>query len=128
MRDVTVGFGSPRKVMVARRLVTSLQRLRGLLLTGRDARPVLLEGCGSVHTFGMGYPIDVAFLGDDGTCLLAVRGVCPGRVLGVRGARSVLERPASEGPWPGRGERVELWVGHAAGRASPRGTRGLAGR
>ena len=94
--------------MVARRLASPLERLRGLLLTGRDARPVLLEDCASIHTFGMAYPIDVAFLARDGSCLLSVRGVPPGRVLGARGSARVLERPAAAGPWLARGERTAL--------------------
>ena len=120
MRDVTVTFGRPGTSVTARWLTTPLRRLRGLLLTGRDARPVMLEGCASVHTFGMAYPIDVAFLGHDGSCLLSVRGMRPGRILGVRGSRRVLERPATDGPWPLRGERVEMTCGRGGGGSPPR--------
>ena len=101
-----MSFGGPGRTIVARRLARPLERLRGLLLTRPDARPVLLEGCASIHTFGMAYPIDVAFLASDGTCVLSVRGVVPGRVVSARGATRVLERPACAGPWPARGEQV----------------------
>ena len=43
---------------------TTLQRMRGLL--GRRVLPIghglLIEACGSVHTVGMRFPIDVIFL------------------------------------------------------------------
>ncbi|HSH76722.1 MAG TPA: DUF192 domain-containing protein [Longimicrobiales bacterium] len=73
------------------------RRLRGLL-----ARPaiekeqgLLLLDCGSVHTFGMTYPIDVAFLDGDGRVLRSIAGLRPWRVgLGGEGATHTLELPA----------------------------------
>ena len=74
-----------------------MSRLRGLL-----ARPPLAEGqglllleCGSVHTFGMGYPIDVAFLDADGRVVRSMDDLEPYR-LGLGGADAVhaLELPA----------------------------------
>ncbi|MEJ2678905.1 MAG: DUF192 domain-containing protein [Gemmatimonadota bacterium] len=74
-----------------------LSRLRGLL-----ARPpmskeqgLLLLKCGSVHTVGMGYPIDVAFLDAEGTVVRNVVDLEPWR-LGIGGAGAVhaLELPA----------------------------------
>ena len=85
-----------------------LERLRGLLGTGDDAPPVLLARCGSIHTFGMGYPIDVAFLGERGEVLRALRSVGPGRICSCSGAECVAERPASEGAWFVEGEH--LWI------------------
>ena len=85
------------------------ERLRGLLGTGRDARPVLLVRCGSVHTFGMRYPIDLAFVGEQGEVLMVRRGVGPGHVCSCAGAECVAERPAvEEGEWPVEGEH--LWI------------------
>jgi uncharacterized membrane protein (UPF0127 family) len=72
-------------------------RLRGLL-----ARPALLEGeglllmeCSSVHTVGMGYPIDVAFLDADGTVVRSIGSLEPYR-FGLGGPEAVhaLELPA----------------------------------
>lgn len=72
-------------------------RLRGLL-----ARPPLAEGqglllldCGSVHTLGMGYPIDVAFLDAEGRVVGSLSDLEPWR-LGLGGAAAVhaLELPA----------------------------------
>ena len=62
---------------------TTLQRMRGLL--GRRELPVghglLIESCGSIHTVGMHFPIDVLFL--DRTW--QVRRVChkvpPGKLM-----------------------------------------------
>ena len=85
-----------------------LERLRGLLGTGGDARPVLLVRCGSVHTFGMRYPIDLAFVGERGEVLRVLRDVGPGRVCSGAGAECVAERPAREGEWLVEGEH--LWI------------------
>jgi uncharacterized protein len=71
-------------------------RLRGLL-----ARPplekdegLLLLACGSVHTIGMGYPIDVAFLDAEGQVVRSIAGLAPWRFgLGGAGAVHALELP-----------------------------------
>lgn len=72
-------------------------RFRGLL-----ARPPLQNGeglllleCGSVHTVGMTYPIDVAFLDAEGTVVRSVARLRPCRVgLGGPEAVHALELPA----------------------------------
>ena len=72
-------------------------RMRGLL--GRPAlspgEGMLLLDCGSVHTVGMGYAIDVAFLDRDGGVVHTIGRLAPGR-LGLGGPRAVhaLELPA----------------------------------
>lgn len=85
-------------------------RLRGLLGTSCNAAPVLLTKCASIHTFAMGYALDVAFIGKDGEVLLVRRGVVPGQVVSVAGAFCVAERPASDDPWLACGERVRIMV------------------
>jgi len=73
------------------------RRLRGLL-----ARPALGEGegllllhCDSVHTVGMGYAIDVAFLDDEGRVVRSIARLRPWRVgLGGSEAVHTLELPA----------------------------------
>jgi len=72
------------------------QRLRGLLARPRmqTGEGLLLLECGSVHTIGMSYPIDVAFLDAEG---MVVRNVTlrPCRVgVGGPGAVHALELPA----------------------------------
>lgn len=94
--------------MVFRALTGPLERLRGLLLTDRDAEPVALLSCASIHTFGMAYPIDVAFVGGDGRVLETRRALGPGRVLGNRRAAMTLERPQDTTPWLAAGEHVVI--------------------
>jgi uncharacterized membrane protein (UPF0127 family) len=70
------------------------RRARGLL-DRRSLEPgegLLLVPCGSVHTLGMRFPIDVVFLDDEGFVVSTREGVGPGRMaLGGRGARATLE-------------------------------------
>lgn len=68
-------------------------RMRGLL-----GRPPLEEGeglwiepCGVVHTFGMRYPLDLAFIDREGRVCKFARDVAPGRFAGTLAARSTLE-------------------------------------
>jgi len=69
-------------------------RARGLL--GRASLPrdraVVLPGCGSIHTFGMRFILDVIFFDTSGRVVRADFGVRPWRILrGGRNAKSVLE-------------------------------------
>ncbi len=85
-----------------------LGRLRGLLGTGPDADPVALTRCSSIHTFGMNYPIDVAFIGERGEVLSVHRSVGPGRCLAEAQAVCVLERPHVAEDWVKPGQH--LWI------------------
>lgn len=79
------------------------RRLRGLL-----ARPplesgegLLLLNCASVHTVGMRYPIDVAFLDAEGRVVRSITALAPWRLgVGGEGAVHALELP------PGRLEET----------------------
>ena len=82
-------------------------RLRGLL--GRDRleadEGMLFSHTGSVHTYGMKFPIDVVFL-DKGLTVLSVHAhVGKSRAVKHRGAAWTLELPA------GSSHRRELTVG-----------------
>jgi len=79
-------------------------RLLGLALLPRDrAGPgLLIPRCRSVHTFGMRFPIDVVFLDRDGAEIKRAVAVPPNRMVGVRGASSVLELPAKGSTRPPR--------------------------
>jgi uncharacterized membrane protein (UPF0127 family) len=75
---------------------TSAARRRGLL--GRDALPagdgLYLVPCPWIHTFGMRFAIDVAFLARDGRVLALRRGLRPNRLsTPVLAAAGVLELP-----------------------------------
>ncbi len=87
-----------------------LQRLRGLLWRPAcwlGVRGVLaIAPCDSIHTYGMAYPIDVAFLDSCGRVLLARRGLPVRSRLRCPGAALVLERPS---PPPGAAVTVPYW-------------------
>ena len=100
-------------------LNTWTQRLRGLLGTGPAAGPVALTRCASVHTFGMVYPIDLAFIDEVGEVLEVVRALPPGNVASFEGASCVLERPASSEAWLARGEH--LWISALWAEGEPHG-------
>ncbi|MFE2039962.1 DUF192 domain-containing protein [Streptomyces sp. NPDC059477] len=83
-------------------------RTRGLL--GRDGieGALLLTPAGSVHTFGMRFPIDVAYL-DRGLRVIAVRTMPPGR-LGLPRLRSRFVLEAEAGGMAGWGVRAGVRV------------------
>lgn len=89
------GQAGAAAVTVPLELATSYRaRTRGLL--GRDAvdGALLLSPAGSIHTFGMRIPIDVAYL-DRGLRVLAVVTMRPGRLGRPRlRSRHVLEATA----------------------------------
>jgi uncharacterized protein len=84
-------------VMVASRVAVAdswWPRFRGLLVHPRLVRGqgLLLLECGSVHTVGMGYAIDVAFLDAEGRIVRSIDRLRPWRVgLGGPGAVHTLE-------------------------------------
>lgn len=96
--------GSP--TLGFRVLSSWFERLVGLLGTGPSAQPVVLMRCGSIHTYGMAYPIDVALVGRRGEVLVSERALPPGRVLSHAAAFCAFERPASPFPWPVVGETL----------------------
>jgi uncharacterized membrane protein (UPF0127 family) len=73
-------------------------RLLGLAwLRGVPAgHALLIPDCRSVHTFGMRFAIDVAFLDDRGRPIRVERSVPRRRLLVCRGAFAVLEAAAGE--------------------------------
>ncbi|MCB0978515.1 MAG: DUF192 domain-containing protein [Acidimicrobiales bacterium] len=85
-------------------------RRRGLL--GRDSfdGALLIERARSIHTFGMRFPIDVAFC-DEQFRVVDVRTIRPGRLtLPVRDARCAIEAEAgSFATWELRvGDELEV--------------------
>lgn len=76
-----------------------LRRARGLL--GRDGLAsgtgMLIPKCNAIHTLGMRFPIDAAFLDRDGCVVRDVRDIAPGRlfVWGGWRARQTLETQAA---------------------------------
>jgi uncharacterized membrane protein (UPF0127 family) len=79
------------------RVATGLRaRLLGLTFTDRDAAGggLLIPGCRSVHTFGMRFALEVAFLDGEGAVISRRARVAPRRVVADRRAAAVLELPA----------------------------------
>lgn len=94
-------------------------RMRGLL--GRKPpgwrSGILLMPCAGVHTFGMRYPIDVAFVSRDFRVLRVRRAVAPCRIVLCLGAVAVVELRAGviDAEHGGVG-RIEAAIQHAARR------------
>lgn len=91
--------GGDGRTLVVGVATTRAERIRGLL--GRPSPPpgtgLLLLRANSVHTLGLRFPIEVAWL-DDELGVLEVRTLRPGRLaLPRRGARHVLECPVGTG-------------------------------
>ncbi|WP_103509998.1 DUF192 domain-containing protein [Streptomyces sp. SM13] len=104
------GAAAGARVVPLRIAASYRARTRGLL--GRDGieGAMMLTPCGSVHTFRMRFPIDVAYL-DRKFTVLAVRTMKPGRLgLPRLRARHVVEAEAGAMErWGMRpGVRVEL--------------------
>ncbi len=89
---------------------TFAERLRGKLKDAPSQDAVtLLVPCRGVHTFGMGYSLDIAFVGSDDCVLASFRNVPPRKKMRCRKARYVLERAADdEAIWPREGDCVQL--------------------
>jgi uncharacterized membrane protein (UPF0127 family) len=98
---------------------TFLSRFVGLLGTAAigEGEGLWIVPCRSVHTLGMRYPIDVAFLDARGIVVGILEGLPPNRVgLVFRGARGALELRsgvlAATGTSPG--DRLEFEEGGPA--------------
>jgi uncharacterized membrane protein (UPF0127 family) len=87
-RATVLGFDVP--VAVSRRA-----RLLGLsfLEPAEAGEGLLIRRCGSVHTFGMRFPLDLVFLDSDHRVIEVRRGVGANRLVRCRRAASVLELP-----------------------------------
>lgn len=75
-------------------LETTLTKMIGLLFTNKDASPVILFGCDSIHTHFMRYAIDIAFVDREGVVLKTRKHLAPFNHMKVKGSYFVLERPS----------------------------------
>ncbi len=101
MREVRLVNLTRGTVLAERAAVaeTPSSRRRGLLGTGSLAAGsgLLIVPCRQVHTFGMGYPIDVVFVDEAWNVKRVVHDMKPGRLGAlVMSARAVLELPAGK--------------------------------
>lgn len=102
----------PTEAFPASRLLLACSlssRLAGMLFTPETDDVMVLMPCHDIHTFGMRYALDVAFIDSQGRVVKAVRDLLPNkRVRGV-GAVAVLERRAiPREVWFEEGERIAL--------------------
>lgn len=73
------------------------RRLAGLIgrFTFSRGKALILKPCNAVHSFFMLFPIDVAFINDQGKVLATIKRMRPFKVCRpVRGATAVVELPA----------------------------------
>lgn len=93
-------------------LATNLwARLTGLLLPSRCAKgeTLLLAPCKSIHSFGMRFPLDVAFIDAEARVLLSERNIPPGHMRSQAKAVAVLERRScKEAAWFVEGDYLTL--------------------
>lgn len=87
-------------------------RLKGLL--GRrglaPGKGIIIKPCNSVHTLGMFFPIDVAFVDKDNSICRLIEDMPPNRISPViKGAHYVVEGPAGFFGQAGveEGDRIE---------------------
>lgn len=83
-------------VAKVRRTETAGERMRGLL-SGPPlgaGEGLLIEPCRMVHTLGMSYALDLAFIDARGQVRKLVRNLRPGRIAGSLFACATLELPA----------------------------------
>lgn len=89
---------------------TFFERVRGLLGTSPSPNALMIVPCKSIHTFGMSYPIHIAFFDSDGTIIAADTSVEPRSRRACRHACGVIEM-ASEcagSSWFSTGENVAI--------------------
>lgn len=79
------------RVMLATRLSS---RMRGLLFAPDTDDLMVLLPCHDIHTFGMGFAIDIAFIDAGGVVVRALRDVMPNKRVRESRAVAVLERRA----------------------------------
>lgn len=97
---------------------TFWRRARGLLGCAPPGprTGLLLASCSAVHTFGMAYAIDVAFISAEGRVLQWRQGLKPWRVALCLGAIAVVEmRVGVLDAENGGVGRIEAAIQHAAG-------------
>jgi len=115
MMDRHISCATPRGALQVRVAGSFIARGLGLLAGAplQADEGLLIAPCGSIHTLGMRYAIDVVFLDAAGRVLRICPNVGAGRARIGRGARSVLElragAAARHGLVPG------LWLAGLAG-------------
>jgi uncharacterized protein len=102
--------GTPAGALRVRVAYNFVARARGLLFATPLSRDegLLIAPCSSIHTFGMGYPIDVIFLDRRARIVRVYARVPAGRVRIGWGAAAVLETLAGQAACQGLVKGVQL--------------------
>ena len=87
---------------------TAKERLRGMLFRDPDNLTRILIPCKDINTFGMRYPIDVAFISKDGKVLEVHRNVSTKRRIRRKDASLVAERFSRNGEWLREGDVIRI--------------------
>ena len=87
---------------------TAKERLRGMLFRDPDDVTRILIPCHDIHTFGMKYPIDVAFISRDGQVLEVHRNVSTKKRIKRKDASLVAERFSRSGEWLKEGDVIRI--------------------
>lgn len=87
---------------------TAKERLRGMLFRDPDDVTRILIPCHDIHTFGMKYPIDVAFISRDGHVLEVHRNVSTKKRIKRKDASLVAERFSRSGEWLKEGDVIRI--------------------
>lgn len=86
------------------------KRMRGMLFRDPDEVTRVLVPCHDVHTFGMNYPLDIAFIDESGTVLEVHKNVGVRRRIRNSRAAMVAERFSKEGDWLNVGDTIRLGI------------------
>lgn len=109
---VEVEGGRRHEAKVFKRIATATSvasRMRGLLGAEKGEELLLIAPCKGIHTCGMRYPIDVAFVDCEGVVVLVRRALEPGRRVACKAASLVIERRYIEdAAWFELGEEIGL--------------------
>lgn len=105
-------MGIEKRIDACEVLSGVFERLRGLLARKPDDATRILVPCHDIHTFGMRHPIDIAFIGRDGTVLEVHRNVGRRRRIRRGDAAMVAERFAKEGEWLTQGDTIRTGAWH----------------
>lgn len=88
---------------------SAVSRMRGLLGAGRGDGLLLIAPCKGIHTYGMRYPIDAAFVDREGVVVLVRRALEPGSRVACKAASLVIERRYIEdAAWFELGDEIGL--------------------
>jgi hypothetical protein len=97
-RPQTIYIHTPKGTLRTLMADSFFSRMRGLLWRKplESTEAILLSPCNSVHTFGMGYPIDIVFLNSEYQVARVVSNCMPRRMFFCKNAKHTLELAAGQ--------------------------------